>query len=276
MTDLFEAMRLSEEDSETAHLYFSEGGKILLPLGEPRNHVTGQEMLERLLSLSDNDDGTLANDFLGELGKTVPLESLRLLLTSANPRARATGAFLATFQNQNISSMVGDLAALLKHGNPRTRFDAVESILRCSTRRDGDHLAQALFALADKHKGVRMGAIEFVRYAKDWQLKLARQRAAALRPQTPFSVIAEISGQWRNDASGLIRAMLDHAEPVVRRYGLGLAGRARLVVVDAYVEWAQASADPEISKLARDCVKHRRISQHAVWHSSLPAAMKQS
>ncbi|TGT64451.1 hypothetical protein EN802_32565 [bacterium M00.F.Ca.ET.159.01.1.1] len=272
MTDLFEARRLSAEDSETAHLFFSEGGKMLLPLGKSRNDMTGQQILEWLLSPSDDDDGTLANDFLGELGKTVPLESLRLLLTSANARTRATGAFLATFQNRNISSMVGELAALLADDNPRTRFDAVESILRCSTRAHGDYLAQALFALADGHEGVRTGAIRFVRFAKDWQLKFARQRAASLRPQTSFSAIADITGQWEDDASGMIRAMLDHAEPVVRRYGLGLASRARLVVVDAFVEWAQASADPEISKLATDCIQHNQISRHAVWLSSLPAA----
>ncbi|MFD1986545.1 hypothetical protein ACFSOZ_29325 [Mesorhizobium newzealandense] len=272
MTDIFDAMRLSAEDSEVAHLFFSEGGKILLPLGKSTNAMTGQEMLERLLSPSyDHDDG-LANDFLGELGKSVPLESLRLLLTSANARTRAAGAFLATFQNQNISSMVGELAALLGDSNPCTRYDAVECILRCSTRNDGDYLAQALFALEDQHDGVRTGAVMFVRFAKDWQLKLARQHAALLRPQTPFSEIADISGQWRDDASGMIRAMLDHSEPVVRRYGIGLASRARLVVVDAFVEWAQASADPEISKLATDCIKHNQISRHAVWHSSLPVA----
>jgi len=264
-------MRLSEEDSETAHLFFSEGGKMLLPLGKSRNNMTGEEMLQRLLSLSDDDDGSTANDFLGELGNTVPLESLRLLLTSANARTRATGAFLATFQNQNISSMVGELAALLEDDNPRTRFDAVECILRCSTRKHGPYLGQALFALDDEHDGVRVGAIQFVRFAKDWQLKFARQHAALLRPLTPFSAIAEISGQWRDDASGMVEAMLDHAEPVVRRYGLGLASRARLVVVDAFVEWAKASADPEISKLATDCLEHEQISRHAVWHSSLPA-----
>ncbi|TGP17972.1 MULTISPECIES: HEAT repeat domain-containing protein [unclassified Mesorhizobium] len=174
MTDLFEAMRLSAEDSETAHLYFSEGGKMLLPLGKSTNAMTGQEMLERLLSPSDDDDGTLANDLLGELGNTVPLESLRLLLTSANAQTRAAGAFLATFQNQNISSMVGELAALLADDNPRIRFDAVESIMRCSTRGHGNYLARALFALDDENGGVRTGAIEFVRFAKDWQLKLAR------------------------------------------------------------------------------------------------------
>jgi hypothetical protein len=271
MTDLFEAMRLSDEDSEVAHLYFSEGGKILLPLGKSRHAMRGQEMLERRLALSDDDDGTLANDFLGELGRTVPLESLRLLLTSVNPRARATGAFLATFQNRNISSMVGELAGLLADEQPRTRFDAVESILRCSTRKDGHHLAQALFALDDKHEGVRMGAVQFVRYARDWPLKLARQHAAVLGPRTAFSAIDDIAGEWRGDPSGMIRAMLDHAEPVVRRYGLGLAGRARLVVVDAFVEWARASDDPEISKLASDCLKRKQISHHAVWHSSLPA-----
>ncbi|QKD02972.1 hypothetical protein EB235_16885 [Mesorhizobium loti R88b] len=271
MTDLFDAMRLSAEDSEVAHLYFSEGGKILVPLGKSRNAMTGPQMLQRLLSPSDNDDGSLASDFLGELGKTVPLESLRLLLASANARTRATGAFLATFQNRNISSMVGELAALLGDDNPRTRFDAVESILRCSTREHGDHLAQALFALDDEHEGVRTRAVKFVRFAKDWQLKLARQRAALLRPQTPFSAIAEVSEEWQDDAAGMIRAMLDHAEPVVRRYGVGLASRARLVVVDAFVEWARASADPEISKLAADCIEHKQISHHAVWHSSLPA-----
>jgi hypothetical protein len=263
-------MRLSAEDSEVAHLYFSEGGKILLPLGKSTNGMTGQEMLEQLLS-SNDPDGALANELLGELGRTVPLESLRLLLTSVNARTRAAGAFMATFQNQNISSMVGELAALLGDDNPRTRFDAVESILRCSTRDHGDHLAQALFALDDEHEFVRMGAVLFVRFAKDWQLKLARQHAALLRPQTAFSAIADVSEQWSEDASGMIRAMLDHAEPVVRRYGVGLAGRARWVVVDAFVEWARASADPEVSKLATDCIEHKQISHHAVWHSSLPA-----
>lgn len=271
MTNLFDAMRLSAEDSETAHLYFSEGGKILLPLGKSTNAMTGPEILQRLLSSSDDHGGALASDLLGELGKTVPLESLRLLLTSASARTRAAGVFLATFQNQNIRSMVGELAALLGDDSPRIRFDAVECILRCSTRNDGDHLAQALFALDDEHEGVRMGAVQFVRFAKDWQLKLARQHAALLRPQTAFLAIADISEQWRDVASNMIRAMLDHSEPVVRRYGLGLASRARLVVVDAFVEWAQASADPEISKLATDCIEHNQISQHAIWHSSLPA-----
>jgi hypothetical protein len=129
-----------------------------------------------------------------------------------------------------------------------------------------------LLALDDEHRGVRTGAIQFVRFAKDWQLKLARQHAALLRPQTPFSEIAYISGEWRDDASGMIRAMLDHAEPVVRRYGLGLASRAKFVVIDAFVEWAQASADHEISKQATDCLKHNQISRHAVWHSSLPVS----
>jgi hypothetical protein len=271
MTDLFEAMRLSAEDSEVAHLYFSEGGKILLPLGKSPNAPSGPEMLQLLLSSSHDQDGALANDLLGELGRTVPLESLRLLLTSANARTRAAGAFMATFQNQNISSMLGELAALLGESNPRTRFDAVEAILRCSTRDHGEYLAQALFALDDAHDGVRMGAVQFVRFAKDWQLKLAREHAALLRPRTAFSAISDISGEFRDDASGMIRTMLDHSEPVVRRYGLGLAGRARLVVVDAFVEWARASADPEISKLAASCIEHNQISHHAVWHSSLPA-----
>ncbi|WP_137933960.1 HEAT repeat domain-containing protein [Mesorhizobium comanense] len=271
MTDLFKAMRLSEEDSETGHIFFSEGGKILVPLHKPKTGMTGQEMLQRLLSRSGNDDGSLANDFLVELGRTVPLEALRQLLTSADPRTQSTGAFLATFQNQNISAMVGDLAALLRHKNPQTRFDAVESILRCSTRDHGRYLAEALFALDDEDHGVRMGAIQFVRFAKDWQLKLARRHAASLRPHTPFSTIADLTKEWHEDTSGMIRAMLDHAEPMVRRYGLGLASRARLMVVDAFVEWAQASSDAEIAELATNCLKRNLISRNAVWHSSLPA-----
>lgn len=271
MTDLFDAMRLSAEDSEVAHLYFSESGKILLPLGKSTNAPTGPEILQLLLSSTDEHDGALASDLLVDLGRTVPLESLRLLLTSPNARTRAAGAFLATFQNQNISSMVSELAALLGDSNSRTRFDAVESILRCSTRDHGEYLAQALFALDDEHDAVRMGAVQFVRFARDWQLRLARQHAALLKPQTAFSVISDISEQWRDDVSAMIRKMLDHSEPVVRRYGLGLAGRARLVVVDAFVEWARASADPEISKLAASCIEHNQISHHAVWHSSLPA-----
>lgn len=235
--------------------------------------MTPQNMLKTLLSPDyDGGDGKLANDFLSELGKTVPLESLRLLLTSGNGHTRAAGAFLATFKGREINAMISDLAGLLDDPGTRTRFDAAESIWNCSKQGDGEFLGRALLHLDDEHAGPRWGAIRSIQCHGGWQLQLARKHAAQLRPKSSFSTILEIYPEYGCVTPDIVESMLNHADPVVRRFGLGLAGQARRVVVDRFVEWAMKSSDAEISGIAGDLFEHNLLPFQAVWQSSLPVS----
>jgi hypothetical protein len=235
-------------------------------------------MLKTLLSPGYDGDGKLANDFLSELGKTVPLESLSLLLTSANERTRATGAFLATFQDRNINAMIGDLAGLLDDAVIRTRFDAAESIWSCSGRDDGEFLGRALLHLDDNEAGPRWGAIRSIQCHRGWKLQLACKHAAQLRPNSSFSTIFEIYSDYDRNYECVsptkVKTMLGHADALVRRFGLGLAGQPQYVVIDRFVEWAQASPDPEISGIAGQWFEKSLLPYRAVWQSAFPVSAK--
>jgi len=64
--------------------------------------------------------------------------------------------------------------------------------------------------------------------------------------------------------------MFGHADPVVRRFGLGLAGQPQYVVIDRFVEWAQTSSDPEISNIADRWFEKSLLSHRAVWQVQIP------
>jgi hypothetical protein len=231
--------------------------------------MTPQEMLDQLLAPGSEDLGVLANDFLRELGKTVPLESLRLLLTSEHERSRAIGAFLATFKGDKINNMLGELVALLKDTNPHTRSDAVEAIGRAASRDDGEALGHVLLCLKDEAHGVRWRTIEFARYCPSWQLRSACKHAPLLDPEFPN--FAEVIAGWpRNVTPLLMEGLLHSADPIAARFALGLAGRPYSVVVDRFVELASQNLYPEVRDHAAQWLSDKEPLRDSLWHSALP------
>ncbi len=233
--------------------------------------MTPQKMLETLLSPHYEGGGRLANDFADELGRTIPLENLRLLLLSDNAATRGTGAFISTIMgsDRNLNFMIETLAALLDDPCPQVRFDVIESIRYFAEEKDGHVLGRILLHLDDPDQLVRYGVMKAIQILEQEALLIAKDHAATLRPNSAFSEIAEMYS-YGEVSPRVLRDMLGHPDPVLRRFGFGLAGRPRHVVVDRYVEWAEGSPDAEISALATQLLKRSGPRPHTTWHSSLP------
>jgi hypothetical protein len=234
--------------------------------------MTPQEMLETLLSPHyDGGDGTLANDFISELGRTIPLENLKLLILSDNPATRGDGAFLSTFmgRRRNLNFMIDTLALLLDDPCERVRADAIENITDCAEHKDAEILGRVLLLLDDESDLVRYVMIKFIQCGPPWMIRLAIKHADILQPASAFTVIAELSGSLNAVPAMAIRNMLRHPFAVVRRFGLGLAGKPRRIVFYRFLEEAEQSTDAETSRMATMLLKSP--PWQCEWHPSMPS-----
>jgi len=226
-------------------------------------------MIETLLEPSFEDDGTLANDLLAEFGKGFPKENVRRLIASPNPATQGTVAFLMTFWNFELHPFVSEIATLLDSKDSRARFDTVEVLLDCTTPDDGEILGRALLLLDDEHQGVRWKVAQFICLAQRWQLRLAVKHAAAMRPNSGFKIIQDIHGQRLFLTKSEIRWLVQHQEPVLRRFGAALAVRPREVIDESFLTIASTSDDPEVAQIVEDGRGRFLAPKYAVFSSRL-------
>lgn len=226
-------------------------------------------MVDALLGPEFEDSGVMANDLLAEFGKGFPLQNLRPLLVSNQPRAQAAGAFIATFLGFRLNGLAPELAGLLGASDPRTRSDAVEALRYCTTPINGDSLGRVLLLLDDSHPGVRWKVVQFICGADPWQLRIGLKNAAEMRPQLPFTLLSRVYGQHFRATAGLLKQLLAHEEPLVRRFGAAVAVRPRYVIDENFVEMAMQSDDSEVERIARDGREGFLAPKYAVSSSSL-------
>lgn len=235
--------------------------------------MTPQEMLERLLGPLTEDLGVIANDFLAHLGKTIPVESLRPLLISEQRHSRGSGAFIAAETLCDLHGMLGELVALLDDDSPRICADAIEAVGNAARWKDGEALGRLLLRLDHSSPLVRYKVIDFVRFWPIWRFEQACRHAPRIDPNPAFSQLAELVDGWRKKMPGLVETMLLSPEPVIVRFGLGLAGRPYPTIVDRFLAQASQSNDPEVSALAHKWQKDTdpRLNRvHHFWHSDMP------
>lgn len=235
--------------------------------------MTPQEMLEHLLGPRIEDTGRIANDFLGELGRAIPVESLRLLLISKQRHSRASGAFIAAETRCDLHGMLAELVALLEDDSPRICGDAIEAIGKAVRWGDREAMGRVLLGLGHSAPIVRYKTIEFVRFCPAWQFEQACRHAPPIDPHPAFSQLAELVSDWRTRLPDLIESMLLSPEPIIVRFGLALAGRPYPTIVDRFLAQASQSNDPEVGALARNWQKAtnprlRRVGHF--WHSDMP------
>ncbi len=226
-------------------------------------------MLKALLSPDyDGGDGTLVNDFISELGTTIPLENLKLFFLSDNPATRAAGAFLSTFmgRRRNLNFMIDTLAPLLDDPRERVRADVIESITEFAEHKDAQLLGRVMLHLDDESRLVRYIMVSFIQHGPYWMLQRAIDNAAKLKPGSAFSDIRDIYD--RRPTAETIRMMLNHSSATVRRFGVALAGKPRKIVFYRFLEEAEESPDEEIKLLAATLL---RSSPNYEWHPGMPS-----
>ncbi|KQZ14527.1 hypothetical protein ASD44_10925 [Mesorhizobium sp. Root554] len=210
--------------------------------------MTPQDMISVMLDPDFQGDGELSNDLLSEFKRGFPIESLRPLLTSSNVHTQGSAAFIATFFWHELQPMLREIAALLESSETRIRFDAIEAIQQCTTGKDGEVLGRVLLCLDDDWHGVRWKTVGFISLAASWQLELAVKHAAILCPKSAFAVIRN---QFRLDMDRkTIRSLIQNDDPILRRFGAGMAVRPRCVLLLEHVDFLSQSADPDLVRIA--------------------------
>jgi hypothetical protein len=206
--------------------------------------MTPQDIMSKLLAPGFEGDSELTFALQSEFHKGFPLENLRPLLTSDNLYTQAAAAYLVAEisprLSYNMNCVVAEIADLLDSKIVRIRFDAIEALLGCTTPADGAILGRVMLRLDDEWLGVRWKVAEFIRFAAGWQLRLAVENAAALRPDSAFAILAKTHGPLNLRAT-------------TRRFGASVATRPRYVLDEQFLAMAEASHDVEVREIAATC-----------------------
>ncbi|AZO00083.1 hypothetical protein EJ066_24790 [Mesorhizobium sp. M9A.F.Ca.ET.002.03.1.2] len=214
--------------------------------------------MSKLLAPGFEGDSELTFALQSEFHKGFPLENLRPLLTSDNLHTQAAAAYLVAEISPrlsfNMNCVVAEIADLLDSKIVRIRFDAIEALLGCTTGADGAILGRVMLKLDDECLGVRWKVAQFIRLAAGWQLRLAVENAATLRPDSAFAILAKAHGRENLKATThTVQWLLDHPNPLVRRFGASVATRPRYVLDEQFLAMAEASHDVEVREIAATC-----------------------
>ncbi|MER9233293.1 hypothetical protein NKI56_14520 [Mesorhizobium sp. M0622] len=237
--------------------------------------------MSKLLEPGFEGDGELTWALRSEFAKGFPVENLRPLLVSSNARTQAAAVFIAVEIGSRLLSfrlncVVAEIAELLDSKESRTRFDAIEALGRCTTPADGAILGRVMLRLDDEHAGVRWKVVEFICIAERWQLRLAVENAAALRPDSAFGALVNAYGQHFMPSSRDLPRLLNHPDALLRRFAAAVAIRPRDVIVERFVAMAEQSDDAEVRKIAADCRQGYLRPTYAIGPSILKRASSET
>ncbi|MER8602666.1 hypothetical protein NKH48_02575, partial [Mesorhizobium sp. M1233] len=209
-------------------------------------------------------------------GNGLPLKTLRPLLTPANLQTAPAPVFLPGEAGSKISykmnCVVAEIADLRDSESSGIRFDAIEALLGCTTPADGAILGRVMLRLDDGHAGVRWRVVQFICFAERWQLRLAVENAAALRPDSAFTTLVNAYGHYIMPSAKDLPRLLANPDAVLRRFAAAVAIRPREVIVERFVAMAEQSDDAEIRQIAADCRKGYLRATYAIGPSILKRA----
>ncbi|MER9831152.1 hypothetical protein NKJ51_22685 [Mesorhizobium sp. M0134] len=232
--------------------------------------------MSKLLAPGFEGDSELTFALQSAFGKGFPLENLRPLLTSGNLHTQAAAVFLPAEAGSKISykmnCVVAEIADLLDSESSGIRFDAIEALLGCTTPADGAILGRVMLRLDDGHAGVRWRVVQFICFAERWQLRLAVENAAALRPDSAFTTLVNAYGHYIMPSAKDLPRLLANPDAVLRRFAAAVAIRPREVIVERFVAMAEQSDDAEIRQIAADCRKGYLRATYAIGPSILKRA----
>ncbi|WP_455850854.1 hypothetical protein [Mesorhizobium sp. BHbdii] len=238
--------------------------------------MTPQDMMSKLLEPGYEGDSELTFALQSEFHKGFPLENLRPLLTSGNLHTQAAAAFLVAEISPrlsfNMNCVVAEIANLLDSKIAGIRFDAIEALLGCTTPADGAILGRVMLRLDDEHAGVRWRVVQFICLAERWQLRLAVENAAVVRPDSAFGTLVNAYGQHFMPSSKDLPRLLEHPDALLRRFAAAVAIRPREVIIERFVTMAEQSDDAEIRKIAADCRQGYLRPTYAIGPSILKRA----
>lgn len=119
------------------------------------------------------DDGKLANHLLEQFHRGAPVDYLRPLLLSADPRLVRSGAWIASELGEKGNALLDIVGNLLEHADERARFWVIDCVLLWAGPSHERELSKVIRLIDDPEKAVRWKVMVFLSRASKDQLEAA-------------------------------------------------------------------------------------------------------
>jgi hypothetical protein len=211
-------------------------------------------LIEELMASPETaDDESQALSLLSQFHRGAPLDYLRPLLLSPDPRLVSLGAWIASELGEQGKPLLHLVGGLLTHPAKGVRFDIIDCVLLWAGPSGGCEIAQVVQLIADPEKAVRWKVMGFLARASSDQLESA---LAYLDKEEPRSRHA-FGLRWLLSAGGrdveTIESELRSPDARMRKYAavaavrMSTKNRRPLLL-------AVSSDDPEVAEFATDKV----------------------
>jgi hypothetical protein len=219
----------------------------------PFSFMSPDEMIRH--ALSDGYKGEFSQELYSAFCSGYPIENLQPLLTSNSINAVRTGAYLVYELGGLARPLVREIEALLDNPEPQIKSDAIIALRDCATTKaNASALGKIILLLGDADSFVQRGVMAFVHACRLSQLELGTAEANKISPDSVFGVLAEAIK--RPVSRDTIKALIEHPEPIAKRFGVGLAARPRDVVDLDFLKIAESWNDAEALEFLGFVWKH--------------------
>ncbi len=202
--------------------------------------MSPENMIDAILAGEDVD----AFELIGAFYRGYPVKNLSRLLCSSNKKAVAAGAYIANEIGNMLQPCIDELTALLDNESAQIRSDVIHGLGACANVKHRKALGKLILALDDPEPFVHRAAIlSIARDRYDTRLAYGARAAAELAPGTVFEEIADVFRCSERVDTETLRRLIAHQDPVARRFAVGVACRAEIVLDAERLEIAENCND---------------------------------
>jgi hypothetical protein len=181
----------------------------------------GQQLVNQLLAnpIIFESEGK-SYSLLQEFFHGFSIDSLRTLLTHDNPIVKRVGIWISSELGLSASSLLDYTIPFLKDADRYMRYHALEIVMVCSIGKNLEKIVHVIAALEDDDQVIRVHTMFLLKNASAAQLAAAFKDWSSLGPNAEFhrtGILALLAGEAVDPNE--IALMIDHGEPLVRRYG---------------------------------------------------------
>jgi len=174
------------------------------------------------------------NYLLEEHFNGAPVKLLRPILVHRNTAVRRTAMFVANELGHGASELIDDIVPLITDADIRIQWDALESVMICSTDNQSDRFIHIVREIDNQNSPICRLAMRLVSRSKIGQLQEAKRLVGLLKPnhdahQKGLQALIDES----NASDQSISIMLDSDIDVVQKYGAIIASRMIKMLPDS-------------------------------------------
>lgn len=195
-----------------------------------------------------------AYQLLQEYFNGMSIDTLRPLLRHSDKHVRAAAVFVASELGDKVNRLIDEMVLLLGDPDPSIQWDALESVMVCSTGDSIEHFFFVIKELENNHDSICRLAMRLVSNAHlsqletGFKLNLTFGLSDKLHRQ---GLLALLKGESITESE--ITAMLKNAEPLIRKYG-AIAAKRLFSTHPHFLELASTNVDSDISRFSAEAL----------------------